>query len=128
MFVHTGREAFFAIDLQRISGHRHDRNPRIEDTTLRITDPPAGLVTVHHRHLAIHEDEIVGAFGQNLDRFLAVGDDIDLEPEFSQHAQSHGLVGGIILDHQYPCGKARLPMTAARRGDAAFFGSDPGHL
>ena len=61
---------------------------------------PGRLETVHHRHLHVHEHEVVGDLLQGLDGLAAVGHGVGAEAQLLQDAQGHLLVGGVVFDQQ----------------------------
>src|SRR5437867_3841443 len=56
--VHARFEAAHAVGQQRIGGERDDGRVHAA-LALAVADAPRRLVAVHHRHVAVHDDEVV---------------------------------------------------------------------
>ena len=81
--VHAGIEAALAVALHGVGGHGDDDDAAIG--RLGAADLFGGLVAVHHRHLAIHKDEVVAIAGDHIDSFFPVGGEFDGEAQALQH-------------------------------------------
>ena len=66
-----------------------------------LADRAGGLEPIHLRHLAVHEDEIVGELGEELHRFETVGRHVDPAAQLLQEANGDFLVDHIVLDHEH---------------------------
>jgi len=60
--------------------------------------------TVHFRHLAIHEDQVVGEPPPHLHSFRAITRDVNAQAAFLQHADQHLLVDAVVLGHKHAVG------------------------
>jgi len=52
-------EAFFAVALHGVGRHGDDINGFAALGLLALADLPRGFVSIHHRHLAVHQDDII---------------------------------------------------------------------
>jgi hypothetical protein len=97
--VHTGGDAAIAIALHGVGGHGHD------DVALSGCFTAANfggcLIAVHHRHLTVHEDDVVSHILDHFDSFRAVGDEIDAATQTLEHAGGNDLIDGVVLDDQH---------------------------
>ncbi len=66
-----------------------------------LADGGGCCVAVHVRHLAVHEDEVVGEQVEHLDRLLAVGGHVHAAPELFQHSHGHFLVCDVVLRQEH---------------------------
>src|SRR5260370_40079995 len=80
--VHAGGDTALPITLQRIRGHGHDRH--MPAALLAAADLRGGGETVHLRHLAVHQDEVVRNALDGFDGFESVADDVRRKTEFLQ--------------------------------------------
>ena len=86
----------------------------------RLLVPPnrrGRRVTIHHRHLAVHQCDLVWNPPERRDRFQAITDYISRKAEFSELNQRDFLVDRIIFRHQYPDFRAQLFQRLTRPGD-----------
>ncbi len=60
------------------------------------------LPAVQHRHLTVHQYEVVVLRRSCLHRDLAVGDDVDLVPGARQHGERDLLVDEVVLGEKQP--------------------------
>ncbi len=96
VIVHAGFDAFLAVPLHGIGGHRYDE----KWLPIGLAYRTGGGVTVHHGHLAVHQDEIVillSGCGQGLRTVLRR---IRAVAELLQLHQRHLPVHGIVLGQQ----------------------------
>ena len=73
---------------------------------LAAADRGGRRVAVHLRHLAVHEDQRVGAHGEHRERLAAVAGDLDGVAALGEHRLDHALVDGVVLDDQDACPSA----------------------
>ena len=96
--VHAGGQTLLRIALHGVGGHGDDRH--VGPAAVQAPDRGGRLEPVHLRHLDVHEDEIVGKIADRLDRFPAVGGDIDAVAQLGDQAGGDLLVDLIVLGHQ----------------------------
>ena len=97
--VHAGGEAGLVVAAHGVGGDRHDRHagkPRVG----RAPDPPRRLQPVHHRHLHVHEHEIVRFGLKRLERLLAVADHVDPVPRPAQDDRGEATVDRVVVGQQ----------------------------
>ena len=96
--VHPRREAPIAVRLHRIRRHRDDR----EVLEARVTaDLAGGRHAVHHRHLHVHQHDVVPRSAYPLERHQSVLGQIHHEAGVAQQFAGHALVHIIVLHEQY---------------------------
>src|SRR5262249_52920519 len=81
-----------------VGGHGHDRNAG--GWWFATTDFRGGFVAVHDRHLAIHENDVVGAGLDHVYSFLTVGSDIGAAAETLEQTHRDHLVDLVVFDDQ----------------------------
>ena len=69
IIVHRGRKAFFPVALHGVGRHRNDINRLGAVGLFQQPDLPRGFVTIHLRHLAIHQNHVVAGALDGLKRF-----------------------------------------------------------
>ena len=109
--VHAGGEAFLAVAGHGVGGQRHDRHPPRRPG--QRPDRPRRREAVEHRHLHVHQHDVVAAAGRRRDRGAAVGDRLHAVPAGMQEGADQILVGGVVLGEQHP--ERRLRVGGARR-------------
>jgi len=89
-------------------GHGDDRRLAID---FQRANAPGRLIAIHHRHVAIHHDEVVLGPGRHGQRLLAVLGEIGHDTEPREHFQGDLLVDCVVFDQQYPQlgGEDRFP-------------------
>ncbi len=100
MHVHAGVQVFLDLVHHGVGRQRDDRRAPPPATRLDGADFAGGRDAVHHRHLDVHQDQVVVASGPGLDRLLAVRNDVDGQAEGGDHRLQHQLVGGVVLGRQ----------------------------
>lgn len=70
--IHPHRQTAFTVALHRMGGHGDDRHRWIQHTCLTAADMQCGLKTVHFRHLAIHQHQIIVDLRQRGQRLSSV--------------------------------------------------------
>ena len=68
--------------------------------TCGLADLAGGLEAVHHRHLHVHQHQVVRDGLERLEGLGAVGHGLGAQAQFLEHAQRHLLVGDIVLGQQ----------------------------
>jgi len=93
--IHAGGEAAFAIAEEGVGGEGDDgRAGRAGADGGRRGE------AVHLRHLAVHEDEVVGVVGGEGDGFETVRGEVDLAAQFLEEQEGERLVDGIVFGDQ----------------------------
>ena len=98
--VHSGLNTLLSISLHGCSCHGNDGNARILRLRSFLTNDLRGLETVHLRHVAVHQYQIVRNGLQRTDCLLTVGRHISRKSHLFQHSLGYFLVYGIVLRHQ----------------------------
>ena len=65
------------------------------------SDFGGGRESVHFRHVAVHEDGIVGETRGQFDRLAAVGGQVHSALQLFQQPHGQALIGGIVLGQQH---------------------------
>ncbi|MNJ27270.1 hypothetical protein D3C77_217720 [compost metagenome] len=68
-----------------------------------LADSAAGLIAVHDRHVAVHQDKVERCGMQLLQCLGAVGGDVHFATQFGQHALGHQLIHRIVFHQQNAC-------------------------
>ena len=93
--VHAGGEAAFAVAEESVGGEGDDG--RLGGAG---ADGGSGGEAVHLRHLAVHENEVVGiSFGEGYGGGT-FGSDVDVATEFFEKEEGEGLVDGVVLGEE----------------------------
>ena len=96
--VHASRETPRTVPVH--GGCSHGDHGRVTVRALDTANLGGGLVTVHLRHLAVHEHSVVASRLHRRDRFSAiVGDDVAVT-QFREHLRTHQLVHLVVLHEQ----------------------------
>ena len=66
------------------------------------TDPASRFMPPHHRHLEIHENQIIGNASDCLYRLQTIGRIIGGQAGFPEQLAGEQLVGRIVIHHQHP--------------------------
>ena len=90
----------------------------IEDVGLRVADEARGRHAVHHRHLDVHENEVVVPARQSIDGRSSVIDGIGGVAHALEGLEGDLPVDGVILGDQYPHASL-VPIGEAVPGDDA---------
>ncbi len=80
--VHPGRQTFIAILFHDVGGHGDDGD--VSSAVFLSPDFCRAGVTIHLRHLAIHQHQVIGNPPEGLQRFDAVGHRIGTETHFPE--------------------------------------------
>ena len=102
---HAGLQAVLAVSFQHVGGQGDDGNlSALADHPFRLQFPngPCRFETVHFRHLAIHEHQIVRLIAERLHRLTAVPHNVEFIAKALQDLRGHLLVDGIVLSQQNP--------------------------
>ena len=92
---------------------------------LALTDQAGRLEPIHLRHLAIHEDDVVGERGEELHSFQPVGRHVDPAAQLLQEANGDFLIDHIVLHHEHAGverGRRLLPGESCRRRQGGMSG------
>ena len=98
--VHPGGEAAFAVPRDGVGGQRDDRQTPAAARRLVGPDHAGGGEAVHHRHLAVHEDEVVAPVPARRHASRAVFHDLDPAAQASSACARHVLVHRVVLGDQ----------------------------
>ena len=103
--VHARPQTPLTVRIRGMAGQGHDRDAGGPITAFPLVgfplpDHARRFVTVHFRHLAIHEYHVVPLPGQGIHRLTAVSGNIHPAPEMGQHRLPDLLTQGIVLDKQ----------------------------
>ena len=77
-----------------------DRRTRAALRRFALPERAGGRVAVEHRHLDVHQHEVVAAHGQRRQRLGAAADEVVGDAELAQEQRDHELVGRVVLDDQ----------------------------
>src|SRR6185437_10077917 len=80
VIIHPGSLALLTCAAQRMSGHR-DNNSPMRMGSFAPANFGGRLVTVHSRHLAIHQDDWIRLERERVERFLAAVHDVGGEAQ-----------------------------------------------
>ena len=69
---------------------------------LQAADFGSGLESVHLRHLAIHQDQIVNRLADGRDRLRAVRDHVRLQAGLFEQPHHDHLIDGVVFSQQDP--------------------------
>ena len=94
--VHSGLATRYIDVFNRVRGQCNDRD-RPMGSPLAKANFASGLVAVHLRHVAIHEDEVVTAALPRIDRGAAIGHNVDNVAKFLDDLAGDFLVDEVIL-------------------------------
>ena len=95
--VHARRQAALAILGEGVGGHRQDGR---SGASGQCADQSRGLQAVHHRHLNVHQDEVVGRrAGLGNGRLTVVGK-LDLQADAGQQLHRDLLIDRVVLRQQ----------------------------
>src|ERR1043166_762436 len=98
VIVHPRRYAPRAVAFEGVG--RHGNDPRVFCRAFMASNLSRRLVTVHLRHLAIHQHEIVRNASERLDCFAPVADRIRAIAEFLQLSQRNLLIDDVVFREQ----------------------------
>ena len=94
--VHPFANASVPVARHRAGREGDDWNPWMR----RLADAAGRFEAVHHRHLAVHQHQIVSAMLHRFDGFGAIGDRVGFVSQLLQLRQSYDAIGGVVLRHQ----------------------------
>ena len=97
MVVHPGIEAGLAILGEGVGRHGDDRHRRPPG---QGTDLPRGLQALGHRHLHVHQHQVVGGLAHPVYGLAAVFGEIDVQPDTEQQFAGHFAVDRVVIDEQ----------------------------
>jgi hypothetical protein len=66
---------------------------------------PGGGLPVHHRHLHVHQHNVIRGLVQLVQSHLAVVRHIHHKPRIAQQLHSHDLVEFVVLHQQHACAR-----------------------
>ena len=97
MSIHTGFFTPFPVLMSSIC--RHCENGQCLVPVIFAQLASRGK-TIHDRHLDVHQNAVVLAFFDHVDRFLTMVGDIDIEQSLLQKFARNLLVDLVVLNHQ----------------------------
>ena len=100
VIVHPGGQALLAVAVHRVGRHRDDRRPRLG--AFSVSDHCRCCISVHLRHLTIHEHRCILSAAGHLDRGAPVVSDVDRVPKLLQHTSYRELVDLVVLGDEHP--------------------------
>lgn len=101
--VHAGGSITFGIQhIQTVRGQRYYRHAGT--ITVLAANQCSGVESIHYRHVAIHEYQVILTAAPLFDGFLSILRDFDIQPQSGQLSCCDFLVCRNILDQQY-CAK-----------------------
>ena len=100
MRIHSRFASANRIVVESIRRERDDRQTRPTPPGLPFANRAGRDVTVHHRHLAIHQHEVDRAVFEHVERLGAVGGLDHLDAERNQYLARNHAVDLVVLDHQ----------------------------
>ena len=65
-----------------------------------LADAMGRLVAVHHRHGAVHQDQVAELLLERFHRLGAVGDGVGAVSQLFELRENHFAVGEVVLGHQ----------------------------
>jgi hypothetical protein len=98
VFVHAGFQSSRPVSGHRIRGHRE--NWKRCELSL-AADGFGGLVTVHHRHLNVHQHAIERFGGDLIYRFATILCDRNADPGIAQQLTGELLVDLVVFNQQH---------------------------
>ena len=126
VIVHAGRQARFAVTLQRIGRDGDDgQHARVAALLFMAADFRRGGKAVHHGHLAVHQDQIEILGLRRLQGFFAVVRAHHVQAQAVEHGQRHFHVDWIVLGQQHAAAlaPAHLPRRVWRMDAHALAGA-----
>ena len=111
--VHPSAQTSFPVGRHRVGRDGDDRNARMD----RCADTAGRFKAVHHRHLAVHQHQVVASVLDRFDGLGAIGDRGGLVSQLPQLRKNYVPVDGIILRHQ-DSRVSRDPSGRSRRSGA----------
>ena len=106
--VHAGSQASFAVAGQGVGRQGNDRQWAATGGLLDGTNPTRRFEAVHHRHLAIHQDCVIGRGAHRGYGLRAVVCQIDLAAEASEDGAGDFAIDLVVLDEQHASADARV--------------------
>ena len=100
MVVHPGLKTSVTVLVKRIGGHGQDRNVR---PARQRTNRDRCQQTIHHRHLDIHQDQIIRRLAGHLDGDLSVFGHVHPHTDGLQHLACHFLIDIVVLYQKNAC-------------------------
>ncbi len=100
MHVHASVQVFLDLVGHGVRGKGDDRRPRAAAAALHRPDGAGGGDPVHHRHLDVHQDQVVLPGVPRLHRQRAISDDVYPQAKGRHDGLEHQLVGGVVFRRQ----------------------------
>ena len=104
--VHPGSQAGVAVDRPHVCRHRDDRR-MLARAQFALANFRRRLEAVHHRHVAIHEDQIVRRCRERRNGLAAVVDGHGGKTELQELFEREALIDGVVFDEQHAFGARR---------------------
>ena len=99
MIVHPRRQTAFAIARHGVGGHGDNRQAH---PIRQRTDGARRGESIHHRHLHVHQHNIVDRATHLFHCGGAVGRQINIQLELAQERGRHFLIELVVFDQQHP--------------------------
>ena len=102
MAVHSDIQRILLILFKCIGGHGHNGDRRLLFIRER-TNPPSCFITVHLRHLNVHQNQVVPVGRSRINLFngdLSVSRGIHLKARFCKKHRCNLQIQLVVLDHQ----------------------------
>ena len=96
--IGAGFLASFAVGWQGIGRHGDDR--QVAEARF-AADQPGRLVAVHDRHLAVHEDQVVGLLAYRRNGFLAIFGCFHQKADRTEHFFGQFAIDLVVFDEQH---------------------------
>lgn len=98
VIIHAGLEAFVTVADHGVGGEGNDWQVGA-GRLFKGAQLCGGLIAVEYGHLAVHEDDTVGACGDHVEGFAAIGGEVDIvKAEFGEKLHNEFLVDRVIID------------------------------
>ncbi len=98
VIVHAGGEAALAIASHDVGGHRQDRN--VLPDVFPLAQLPGGGQPIHHRHLHVHQDQVVGSLGRHIQCDGTIAGHAHFGAHRLQQLQRHLLIELVVFRQQ----------------------------
>ena len=95
MVVHTGHFACLAVFIKGVGGHGQNGGAFVVG---QVANGTCGNQAIHHRHLHIHQDEVIGVGLRLAQSFCTVIRHIDAQSHFSQQLKRYFLIDRVVLN------------------------------
>ena len=98
--IHARSKAALPVGIHGVGGHGDHRQVLQAWVLAQL---PGGGLSVHHRHLHVHQHNVIRGLAQLVQSHLAVVRHIHHKPRIAQQLHSHDLVEFVVLHQQHAC-------------------------